>query len=209
MKKLIIAAFILSFFLTSFDLAIAAPSCSSNSPCCCTVTEGSPQKRCFTTGVCCAGGTTEEHWEQFGCFRFTLTASAPASFVVGTKTGITVSTKNIGSYPDNYNLQYELISDNPNLISLETTGATSIGTLNPDQSGSVFPRVTVFSTTSNGIIRVTATSSGDSAQVKTANVSVSGESYPLSLPEFSNFLIVGLILSASLAYILIPKRRKR
>ncbi len=207
MKKILVLA-LLSILLVNLSFVVAqSPSCSPSSPCCCKA-PNTDQRRCYSDGVCCAIGTSNEYWTLGSCYAFTLTVSGPSTFEVGKKTDIIVTIRNGGSYPDSYDLKYTLISDNPNLILVETNNAYSMS-VGIGQVNAVFPKVTLLSSNANGILMVNATPASDATKWKTANITIIEGYLPFSLPEFSNISIIILALFSASAYALINNKRRR
>lgn len=209
MEKIILASLLISVFLIAPYLVSAqVPSCSPSTPCCCK-TPDTDQRRCYTEGVCCAIGTQNEYWTIGSCYTFSLQVSGPSSYIVGKKTDIVVMINNLGAYADNYDIAYTLFTDNPSLMSLDTTDAITMS-VSQNQIKGVFPKLTVFSVNANGMLMVNATSNGDPTQWRAANITITEGSLPLSLPEFSDFMIIILILLSGFAYVTFnTKGRKR
>ena len=182
------------------------PSCSSTSPCCCYTTQGGAQRRCYSTGVCCAIGTPDEYWSSGSCYSATIIATGPGIYAIGQKTPITILITNNGAYADTYNLSYTIESSNPNLIILDITGATTL-TVGAGQTGNVVPTVTVLSTGVSGKIIVNVTSVSDPTQWRTANVTIIEGYLPFSLPEFSSVWIILIIVLSGFAFYLKTVRK--
>lgn len=169
----------------------------SNETICCQIAPRQ-QKRCWSTGICCNKGSTNEFWAQITCYDFALWTSGARSFRVGEKTTIFLYLENNGSYVDSYNISIE--STNPSLILVDMTGVSNVSDVKPNDKKTLQPEITILSTTADGTITFTGVSRGDNSIVRSATVKILQSDYAFSLPEFNSLLLIQLLFFVSIIY---------
>ena len=156
---------------------------------------GSTQKKCYTSGICCLQGTENEYWSQT-CYDFT-TWVVPESmmFTLGTKTSIVLFIKNTGAYPDNYTVNYEKKTNDPNII--VDMSIIPRPTKNVDPGPPIeplYPMITVLSTHTSGDVVFMVNSNQEPSLQRNATLHIAESDYPLSLPEFGVFGLIEIII---------------
>ena len=184
MKKIILLILI-SIFLLNIGLVEAAFCC---------IDPETGQEKCFSEGQCCF-----DVWYP-GCFWFDMWVEPSSTmFTVGKKTNVNLYIHDVCPYPDNYDLSYNIISPNPNLIKVDITGFEYIKDVNPNEIRVVYPGITILEASATGKILFNATSEGNSTIQNNATLTIYQSEFPMSLPEFE---FSGIVLIVALTMVI-------
>lgn len=178
-------------FLIIFNLANAAYCCMDRK---------TGQNKCYLDddGECCGG-----YWYP-SCYGFNVTVSGSNVLRIGQKTPITIYIQNTGAYTDTYDISVTGVSPSisPSQIEIDMSGSNQV-TVNPNEVSKVFPQITILSPVTG---EITFTIGSSQASFKTVIHSIFESDYYLSLPEFTQFSMLGLTLLIAIIYFI---RRQR
>uniref|UniRef100_A0A7C5YWE6 CARDB domain-containing protein n=1 Tax=candidate division CPR3 bacterium TaxID=2268181 RepID=A0A7C5YWE6_UNCC3 len=149
------------------------------------------QSRCYNTGQCC-----NNLWYQL-CINFEVW-SRGGELGIGKPTPVNVYIRNIGAYPDEYNLNYKIIKGH-NVI-VDTRGHDKIS-VDPNGVRVLRPTVIILAQTIEPIeIEFNVSSTQNKTLWRTTTVRISAEEYLYSMSEFPTFLLIMIILLANIFY---------
>ena len=201
MKKLIF--FLIIFFLFLFNLIdLVIPVCTPAAPCCCR-DSNSGEKRCWNSGFCCKKDTPEEYWDQVGCYDFRVWVEPKSMiFTVGKKTRVNLYIENTAElgYPDSYDIDYIINSDNPALIHVDMSNILYPIELDSGEIKTLYPMITVLSKGGTGNVIFNVTSEGNSEVYRNASLNILQGNLPISLPEFSILNLFVIIVLAGVIF---------
>ena len=167
---------------------------------CCQTAPKSNEFKCYTSGVCCRKGKEDEYWDSVGCFDFDIWVE-PSSmkFTAGKKTTVNLYVKNLGSYDDNYTIDYNISSGNQALIQVDMSYVSPTGIVDAGTTKTLYPKVTILSSETSGKIMFNATSQGK-PEIK-GNTTLNVQSgLPVSLPEFNSSVFLGMMILTGIIY---------
>ena len=199
MKKIVYFLTFL-FLFSSYFMDLAFSECSPLTPCCCQEHPGGAEK-CFTQGLCCGYGD-EQFWDPVSCFKFDMWVEPRSTmFTVGRKTNVNLYIHNLGIYPDNYNLTYNITSGNSALIKVDIAGFDYVKDVGPKEIRVVYPAITILESGATGNIFFNATSEGDNRKQNNATLTILPSDFPLSLPEFDFFSLFVIVVLSGIIYV--------
>ena len=189
MKRVMIITIIFTFLII-FSITNAAFCCTDGA---------TGQEKCYLDedGECCGG-----YWYPC-CYGFNITISGPNVIRIGQKTPITIYIENTGAFTDTYDIEVEDISDDRILVDLTDADSVTVG---PGQTRTVFPRITVIAPITGTVtFRIGSFEAGFQSLIYEI---FETDDY-LSLPEFTQFSMVGLMLLIGIIYFLRRQRYSR
>jgi hypothetical protein len=189
MKKISIIT-IISIFLITFNIVNAAFCCTDGE---------TGQERCYLDGdgECCGG-----YWYPC-CHGFEVSISGPHVLRIGQKTPITIYIENTGAFTDTYDISIEDVSDDRIIVDLTDADSLTVG---PGQTRTLFPRVTILAPI---IGSVTFRIGSIEADYRSFLYEIFESDDYLSLPEFTQFSMGGLMLLIGIIYFLRRQRYSR
>jgi len=122
-------------------------------------------------------------------------------FTVGRKTNVNLYIHNLGLYPDNYNLTYNITSGNSALIKVDIAGFDYVKDVGPKEIRVVYPAITILESGATGNIFFNATSEGDNRKQNNATLTILPSDFPLSLPEFDFFSLFVIVVLSGIIYV--------
>ena len=151
-------------------------------------------------------GTLSEYWHLKSCFDFdTWVKPERMMFTLGAKIPVNLYIKNKGGYTDAYTIDYFITSSNPELIKVDLTGVTPTGSVAHGEIKKLYPRIMTLYTDATGDVTFNVSSQGDPTLYKTATLNIIESDFPLSLPEFDIFGLIGMIIIAGIVYLITQK----
>jgi hypothetical protein len=195
---------IIFFIFFAFSMETGKSSCSYLAGCCCNSTVLN-QKKCYTSGECCRMDMSDEYWNETGCRDFNVWVEPrKIMLTLGTKTPVILYIDNFGSYTDAYNVNYEIIPVGSNSINVDLTGSIPTGNTGNVAGGEtkkLYPLITVFTALNTWDVTFNVSSIGDPTMYRTAKLSVLQSEYPLSLPDFSIFGLIEIVVLVGIIYL--------
>lgn len=194
MKKIL---FIPLFFMLIISSANAVAFCCRDS--------STRQYKCWETGFCCFKETRFEYWVSGGpedCVsqcNFKTWVEGPNLFTIGKKTKINLYIENMGPFPDDYTIDYEVESP---VVDVELL-KTDVNNVTVDEIRTINPSILLLEShpePNNVNFTVRSKSCGD--EEYTILYIESG--LPISLPEFS---FAGLLFIISLSGLIFYRRK--
>ena len=158
------------------------------------------QKKCYSTGQCC-----DDLWVPV-CFWFDVWVEPTSRmFTVGESTTVNLYIHNVCPYPDNYDVTYDIIVGNPNLIKVDLTGFECVEDVGPKEIRVIYPRITILEKSATGSILFNATSEGNNTVYNNATLTVLQGDLPVSLPEFDYMGLFVIIFLIGILYFIYKK----
>ena len=168
---------------------------------CCQTSPESGTFKCYDSGVCCKIGTEDEYWNPVGCFDFLVWVEPESGqFTVGKKIPVNLYVKNIEEYTDKYNISYSIVSPNPSLIDVDILGISPTDSVLPGEVKIFYPRITIKSVGTSGIVWFNVTSWGDSNVQKNTSLTILPSGEPVSLDEFNSKIFLFSIVLVSVLF---------
>ncbi len=187
-----------------YNLSMSCIARSAGAFCC----GPSTDKKCYTSGVCCLMGTPSEYWHPTGCFGFdTWVKPERMMFTLGTKIPVGLYIENRGSYTDVYDVDYEIDPFISSLVKVDMSGVSPTSSVAHGEVKKLYPRIITLYTDVTGDVMFNVTSYGDPTLYKNTKLKILASDFPLSLPEFGIFGLLGMIVLAGIVYII--SRRKK
>jgi len=193
------------------NLIFIAPALSDF---CCQTSSGSNTFQCYSSGYCCKisvedNGALVEYWHPNGCFDFEVWVEpSNMAFTVGKTTPVNLYVHNLERYTDRYNIDYNVTSLNPSLISVDMTGVTPTDSVAPNEIKVLHPRITVLSKDASGTVFFNVTSWGNNQKQKDAFLVVISSNMPISLDEFDSSLILWVLIVIIIGVIYFLNQKK-
>lgn len=154
------------------------------------------QDKCYSTGMCCDG-----YWYPH-CYNFELDVRGPPAFRIGQKTVLLLYVKNTGTYSDSYDISYHLTSVNPSLILVDMEGASEATNVDPGEIVTLYPKITILSSLASGTLTFKGVSRSMPTLERTTDFLINEASGYLSLPEFSVFWTLQLMILAIVLFLI-------
>lgn len=167
---------------------------------CCQLSPSTPQKKCWTSGICCLQGTTGEYWDLTGCRDFTVWVQPNRiMFPIGTRNFVILYVENKGGYTDNYTVNYEKKPNDPNII-VDLTGVTPTDNVASGEIIRLYPGITVLTTITDGYVTFMVNSNNEPTMQRNATLNIMESDFPLSLPEFDLLGLIEILILVGLVY---------
>jgi hypothetical protein len=121
-------------------------------------------------------------------------------FTLGSKIPVNLYIENKGSYTDVYDVDYEIDPFISSVVKVDMTGASSTGSVAHGEFKRLYPRIMILDTHATGYVDFNVISQGDPTLSKTTRLQIIESDFPLSLPEFGIFGLIGMIILAGIVY---------
>jgi hypothetical protein len=146
-------------------------------------------------------GMWDEYWDETGCRDFKVWVEPKRIMLtLGTKTSVILYVKNTGTYTDSYHVDYEINPLGSTTIYIDLTAIPDEFTVGPGATQTLYPMITVLTTTDQWDVTFNVTSLGDPNMYRTASLTIMQSDYPLSLPEFGIFGLMEILILVATIY---------